>query len=58
MHLAHYHTQISREKLVKYRHNPDTAAWQEIGHVCETQERYYQPAVEALDAIRRKNRAV
>lgn len=58
MHLAHYHTRISRDKLVKYRHNPDQSAWQEIGRVCETPEQYYLPAVEALDAIHRKNRAV
>lgn len=53
MKLAHYRTSISRDKLVKYRHDPDTTNWQAL-EVCETPEQYYQPAVELLDAVQRK----
>lgn len=53
MNIVRYTTQISRKKLANYRHEPDAAGLKAIEQVCETQEDYYQPAVEVLDAIHR-----
>lgn len=57
MQLAHYRTSISRNKLIKYRHEPDITNWQAL-EVRETPEQYFQPAIEVLDAIHRNKRAV
>lgn len=53
MPIVHYRTKISRTKLVKFHHEPDLTDWQEIGHVKESSEPYYTPAVEMLDAVQR-----
>ncbi|MCY9664914.1 hypothetical protein M5X11_08075 [Paenibacillus alginolyticus] len=55
MQLAKYRTRITRDKLVKYRHDPDTVNWQEIEQIRETQEQYYLPTVEMLDAVMKKH---
>ncbi|MNP42054.1 hypothetical protein D3C76_1357890 [compost metagenome] len=55
MKVANYRTRISRDKLKKALYDPDASAWEQIGQVRETPEQYYQSAVEALDAIERRN---
>ena len=58
MNIVNYRTRISRDKLKKAHFDPDASSWEIIGQVRETPEQYYQPAVEALDAIERRNRAI
>ncbi|QNK57436.1 hypothetical protein [Paenibacillus sp. PAMC21692] len=58
MKIANYRTRISRDKLKKAHYDPDASAWEIIGQVRETPEQYFQPAVEALDAIERRSRAI
>ncbi|MNW50363.1 hypothetical protein D3C74_278140 [compost metagenome] len=58
MKIATYRTRISRDKLKKALYDPDVSAWEQAGQVRETPEQYYQSAVEALDAIERRNRAI
>ncbi|MNI95744.1 hypothetical protein D3C81_2318470 [compost metagenome] len=55
MKVANYRTRISRDKLKKALYDPDASAWEQIGQIRETPEQYYQSAVEALDAIERRN---
>jgi len=58
MQAANYRTRISRDKLKQAHYDPDASAWEIIGQVRETPEQYYRPAIEALDAIDRRTRAM
>lgn len=55
MQMARYRTRIARDKLAKYRHDPDMTDWQKADQVRESPEQYYQPAVELLDTILKRH---
>ncbi|MUT64932.1 hypothetical protein [Paenibacillus sp. NEAU-GSW1] len=54
MQIARFHTSISRDKLKQSVITPDTYKWGKTNQIQETHESYYQPAVELLDAISKK----
>lgn len=58
MNIARYRTNISREKLIKYRHDPDASQIHSAGEIRETSEQYYQSAVEVLDAIHQRTQKI
>ncbi|MGO4734269.1 hypothetical protein [Paenibacillus sp. 2KB_22] len=58
MRITNYRIQISRDKLKKAIHDPDTSAWDLVGQVRETPEQYFQPAVATLAAIHRQERTI
>jgi hypothetical protein len=58
MRIAKYRTRISRDKLKNTLYDPDASAWEHIEQVHETPEQYFQSAVETLDAIHHRDRAI
>lgn len=58
MRIANYRTRISRDKLKNALYDPDASVWEHVGQVRETPEQYFQSAVETLDAVHRRDRAV
>ncbi|MGX4583028.1 hypothetical protein [Paenibacillus chitinolyticus] len=58
MQTANYRTRISRDKLTKAQYDPDTSVWENIKQVREAPEQYFQPAIELLDSIKRRSRAM
>ncbi|WP_186331860.1 hypothetical protein [Paenibacillus xylanexedens] len=58
MRIANYRICISRDKLKKALYDPDASAWEHVGQIREAPEQYFQSAVETLDAVHRRDRAI